>query len=80
MNTPDAFKSADKSQLLNDAGKRVIRSFIVFFYVVDCFLQIWESITSGDAVKNPGVLNQFLLLSFAVREKSVAGESFKLFV
>ncbi|XP_065836994.1 ubiquitin-like modifier-activating enzyme ATG7 [Oscarella lobularis] len=52
MNTPDAFKSADKSQLLNDAGKR-----------------IWESITSGDAVKNPGVLNQFLLLSFADLKK-----------
>ena len=44
---------------------------LVFVYwcniiLICLILQIWASICSGDAIKDPSILSRFLLLTFAV--------------
>lgn len=51
-NTLDAFKTSDKKQLLEGAGKKV-----------------WDSIISGAAIRDPCLLNNFLLLSYSDLKK-----------
>jgi ubiquitin-like modifier-activating enzyme ATG7 len=63
------FKTCDKQALLNEAGQRV-RGLAdsLSFSCNHLFLlnnQVYEAIASGAATGNPGLLNPFILLSFA---------------